>query len=418
MNRVRDRFIAGAYRSATHAFEPAIRFLYTTWGMGDSRPLRNERLARNDMVPVDSWWHAASLGEIAALEPVLSRAQERNLTGGFVVTMTSRPGRDAARKFCPDASLAPLDLPRTIARALEARRPRALVLVETELWPNWLRLALDGGTRIAIVNGRISDRGWSRWRRGAPVSQDVMRRIGAIAARTNEDAMRFNAMGVPREAIRVTGNTKHDRPPQTSRAQLPWNGARLWTVGSMRPGEEGPVLDAFVSVRERFHDLRLVLAPRHADAEPQFLDALERRGLQAARRSRPELNDATLPVLLLDTRGELESVYAASTIAFVGGTLVPVGGHNVMEPARAGIPILVGPHHANVSAEVKELTEAGALRVVNDATQLTRALTDWLASEAPRAQAARAAATVAERSRGAAGRALDWLVTRGVLPAV
>ena len=418
MNRQRDRFVAGVYRGATHAFEPLTRFLYATWGLGDPPPLRAERLARNKMSPVDSWWHAASLGEVSALLPVLALAGDRALTGSVLVTTTSRAGRESARKFCPDACLAPLDLPRTVARALEARRPRALILIETELWPNWLHAALDRGTRIGIVNGRVSDRSWSRWQRGAPVPHDVMQRIGAVAARTDEDAARFVAMGVLENAVRVTGNTKHDRRQAITRALLPWNGARLWTAGSVRPGEEGPILDAFVSVRGRFPDLRLVLAPRHADAEPALLDAFARRGLRAARRSRPESSDADAPVLLLDTRGELEGVYAASTIAFVGGTLVSIGGHNVMEPALAGVPILVGPHHANVSAEVAELRQAGALRVVNDADDLARALTDWLASDPLRTQAAQAATTVAERSRGAAGRALDWLVTRGVLPAV
>ena len=418
MSRLRDRLTASIYRGATTAFEPAVRVAYQSFGMGDAPALRAERLVQNEMTPVDSWWHAASLGEIAALEPVLSRACERNLTGRFLVTTTSRPGRDAARKRWPDASLAPLDLPRTMARALDARRPRVLILVETELWPNWLRLAQGRGTRIGIVNGRVSDRGWKRWRRGAPVSNRMMQAIAAVAARTDEDAARFVSMGVLETAVRVTGNTKHDRQAIASRATLPWNGAMLWTAGSVRPGEEGPVLDAFVSVRERFRDLRLVLAPRHAEAEPRFLDALKRRDLRAARRSRPEPEDAHAPVLLLDTRGELEGMYAASTIAFVGGTLVPRGGHNVMEPAHAGVPILVGPHHANVGGEVRELKEAGALRVVNDVTELSHALTHWLASETDRAQAANAASRVAERSRGAAGRTLDWLVERGVLPAV
>jgi 3-deoxy-D-manno-octulosonic-acid transferase len=225
-------------------------------------------------------------------------------------------------------------------------------------------------------------------------------------------------MGIPEAAVRTTGNTKHDRAATTTRATLPWNGAQLWTAGSVRPGEEVPILDAFVSVRKQFHELRLVLAPRHAEAEPNILNALEKRGLRAARRSHPQPDDASAPVLLLDTRGELDSVYATSSIAFVGGTLVPTGGHNVMEPALAGVPILVGPHHANVSAEVKDLTRAGALRVVQNAADLTQAITEWLASETQRNQAGHAALNVAERSRGAANRALDWLMERGVLPAV
>jgi 3-deoxy-D-manno-octulosonic-acid transferase len=418
MSQVRDPLVASVYRAATRILEPAVRAIYERVGAGDLGPLRRERLARNAMFPVDSWWHAASLGEIAALEPVLSLAHERSLTGRFIVTTTSRPGREAARKRWPESCLAPLDLPRTIGRALDARRPQALILVETELWPNWIRLALDRGTRVAVVNGRVSDRGWSRWRRGAPVPAEIMARIRAVAARTEEDAARFALMGVPGEAVRVTGNTKHDRGQVAAGAELPWNGVRSWTAGSVRPGEEDPVLDAFLTVRRRFADLRLILVPHHPEAEAGCLAALEQRGLSAARRSRPEAADREKPVLLVDTRGELESLYAASQVAFVGGTLVPRGGHNVMEPAASGVPVLIGPHHANVAAEVKELARAGGLRIVRDADELARAVTEWLDSDALRAEAARGALNVAERARGASARALDWLVERGVLPAV
>ena len=417
MNYVRDRFAASAYRGATYTFEPALRFLYRFLGAGEDRSLRAERLGENTLLPVDSWWHAASLGEVAALSPVLALARQRSLIGRFVVTTTSVAGRAAARKEWPDACLAPFDLPRTMARVLDARRPQALILVETELWPNWLGMALERGTRVGVVNGRISDRGWARWQRGAPVPRRVLSGIRAVAARTETDAERFIAIGVSEGGVRVTGNTKHDRDDVPPVANLPWTNGRLWTAGSVRPGEEGPVLDAFVSLRAQHPDLRLVLAPRHADGEALCAAALETRALRAARRSRPSSGDAEAAVLLLDTRGELEGVYAVSSIAFVGGTLVPQGGHNVMEPARAGVPVLVGPHHANVASEVEELTEAGGARVVRDGNELARALESWLASEGERALAAHAAHQVALRSKGAASRALDWLVERGVLPA-
>ena len=418
MTRLRDRFSASFYRGATHTFEPAFRFLYRIMGAGEDRALRAERLGQGTVSPVDSWWHAASLGEVAALSPVLALARDRSLTGRFIVTTTSAAGREAARKEWPDARLAPFDLPRTLTRVFDARQPRALILLETELWPNLLRLGLERGTRIGVVNGRISDRGWARWQRGAPVPREVLSAIRAVAARTEIDAERFIAIGAKQDAVRVTGNTKHDRADVPRVAHLPWKNGRLWTAGSVRPGEEGPVLDAFVSLRAEHPDLRLVLAPRHAEGEALCAAALETRGLRAARRSEPGAGDAEAAVLLVDTRGELEGLYAASAVAFVGGTLVPRGGHNVMEPARAGVPVLVGPHHQNVASEVRELTRAGGARVVKDGAELARALLRWLDSEAERSAAAEGASLVAARSKGAASRALDWLVARGVLPAV
>jgi 3-deoxy-D-manno-octulosonic-acid transferase len=407
---------SSCYLGATRAFEPAIRFLYRALGVGEDQTLRRERLGGEGLSPVDSWWHAASLGEVAALEPVLALAETRALSGRFLVTTTSAAGREAARKRWPNAMLAPLDLPRTLAAALTARRPCALILVETELWPNLLRASLDRGTRVAVVNGRVSDRSWARLRWGSPVPRSTLAGLSAVAARTEEDAARFTAMGVPEAAVRVCGNTKHDREGGREPAHLPWSDCRLWTAGSVRPGEEAPVLDAFLALRSGHRDLRLAIAPRHLDTEGEWLAALDRRGLRAARRSRPEGNDAEASVLLVDTRGELESFYAASAVVFVGGTLVPVGGHNVMEPAAAGAPVLVGPHHANVAGDVTELKAAGGLRVVEDTDQLAAAVHDWLESVGAHDLAAQGARSVAQRSRGAAGRSLDWLVERRVLP--
>jgi len=157
------------YLGTTLVFEPVIRGLYRVLGAGEDRSLRDERLARSGLSPVDSWWHAASLGEVAALEPVLSLAETRALPGRYAVTTTSATGRAAARKRWPQAALAPMDLPRTVAAALDARRPRALVLVETELWPNLLQAARSRNTRVAVLNGRISDRSWARLHWGKPV---------------------------------------------------------------------------------------------------------------------------------------------------------------------------------------------------------------------------------------------------------
>lgn len=410
--------VSWIYAGATYLLEPMAAPLLAILARNEAEEHRSERLARIRPAPVDSWWHAASLGEVAALEPVLLQAESRELCGRFAVTTTTLAGREAAGRRWPGrASLAPIDLPRTIARSLDARSPGAIILVETELWPNWIRLALRRGIRVAVVNGRISDRTWPRYRRWSPVSPATLSGIAAVSARSDRDAERFLALGVRAKAVRVTGNTKHDRTPSGETAQLPWVGKRLWTAGSVRPGEERPVLAAFEALRRRHPDLRLALVPRHPEEWPELVPGLLLRGLRVAVRSRPDGADREAEVLVVDTRGELGSFYAASTVVFVGGTLVPVGGHNVMEAAAAGVPVVVGPHHDVVVEEVQELERASALRVVRNSGDLESVLDTWLRDPSAAASAGRRAAETASGARGAAGRTLEWLVERGVLPA-
>lgn len=367
------------------------------------------------MAPVRSWWHAASLGEVAALDPVLLRAQERGLAGPFAVTTSTVTGRASARRRWGDrATLAPLDLPGPVSRALDARGARSLVLVETELWPNWLAQAFDRGMEVGIANGRISDRSWPRYRRFSAVFRPLLRRVKAVAARYPRDADRFVALGVDPACLRVAGNTKHDRLGTGEAAPLPWAEAWVWTVGSLRPGEEIPVLDAFDRLRPRHPSLRLVLALRHPEAWSRLEEDLRRRGLAAAYRSRPDPADASASVLVADTHGELPGLYAASHAVLVGGTLAPVGGHNPVEPALAGRPLLLGPHTENVAEEAEALLHGGGALRVAHATDLGQALGVWLENEDERRRAGEQARSVADELRGASDRALAWLEKRGV----
>ena len=404
------------YRTLTGAMEPLAPALVRWGARRESGELRAERLARAGLVPVETWWHAASLGEIVALEPILDRVQAEGLAGRFAVTVSTEAGRGAARRLWGErAVLAPLDLPRMASRAFDARRPRALVLVETELWPNWILAARARDTAVAVVNARLSDRAWPRYRRWRSFFAPLLAGFRAVAARTETDAERFIALGVPEDAVRVTGNAKHDRLGTANPATLPWAAAPLWTVGSLRPGEEGAVLDAFAAARARHPRLHLALALRHPE-DWSGLDAdLTRRGWRVARRSRPAPEDARADVLVVDTHGELAALYAASTVAFVGGTLVPVGGHNVLEAALAGVPVLFGPHLANVADEARALLAGRGARSVHGANDLAQALDEWLSDETRRRADGEACRNAAEALRGGAARAVAWLTERGVL---
>lgn len=405
------------YRGLTAAAEPLAGPVLSLVAPGEGRVLRGERLGRGPFDPVHTWWHAASLGEVAALEPVLEEARERAVAGDFTVTTTTRTGRERARRIWPDrAKLAPLDTPRAVGRALAGRRPRAVLFVETELWPNWVRCAAGSGVALGIVNGRISDRSWPRYRRWRGVVRPLLERMSAVAVRYATDAERFLALGARSEAVRVTGNTKHDRLLDAEPAPLPWTDCVLWTAGSVRNGEEEAILDVFTALRPRFPRLRLALVPRHPVAmRTAVARALEARGLRAAMTSAPGEDDAGADILIVDGQGDLPRYYAAAAITFVGGTLADKGGHNVMEAARFGTPVVTGPHLANVREDADQLEKDGGLVRAARASDLREIVEGWLA-DAERCEAAgRAAAATAAAARGAAGRALDWMMERGVL---
>ncbi len=407
----------GLYRALTGVTEPLAGAVLRLGAREEPGAFHAERRGLVGTRTVDTWWHAASLGEVAALEPVLERARRRMVAGRIAVTTTTVTGRSAARRLWGEAvTLGPLDFPGAVRRAFGARDPGSLILVETELWPNWLAECRRRGTAVAVVNGRLSDRSLPRYARLRLLFRPLLAGVQAVAARSELDAARFRTLGVPAEAVRVTGNTKHDRLAGAAPAALPWPEGPVWTVGSLRPGEEEPVLAAFASVRARHPDLRLVLALRHPRDWPGLERLLAERGLPAARRSRPAPEDGAAAVLIADTLGELPALYAAATAAFVGGTLVPVGGHNVLEAAAAGVPVLFGPHTANVAGDAEALLAGGGAVRVDGAEALASTLAGWLDRPRARAEAAAAAGAAVEALRGASDRALDWLVERGVLP--
>lgn len=409
--------VAGSfYRGTTRLVEPLAGPLLSLFARNEEETLRGERLGRSGLESVDTWWHAASLGEVAALEPVLERVRVRYPAQSFVVTTTTRSGRDRAHRLWPEqVCLAPLDLPGGLGHALQVRNPERIIFVETELWPNWLARAHARDIPIGIINGRLSDRSWPRYRRLRGLFGPLLRRVRAAAVRTETDAERFAALGVTMEAIRVTGNTKFDGLASDKPASLPWKSGLVWTAGSVRPGEEIVLLEAFGALRARGVDLRLVLVPRHPSVWSGLAGDLRTRGFRVAVRSRPEAGDVDAEVLVVDGQGELTAFYAAADFVFVGGTLVPIGGHNVLEAAIAGVPVLIGPHVATVREEADVLVKEGGARWVAAAREMTMAITEWL-DEDLRSAAGGRAKQVADSFRGGADRTLEWMLERGLFP--
>ncbi|MBI4371169.1 MAG: hypothetical protein HY552_02610 [Elusimicrobia bacterium] len=375
------------------------------------------------------WLHAASAGEARGLAPLVARLAARP-NAAVLVTSTTAAGRGAARGLpgVAWAQLAPLDAWPCVARFLRAARPERLILSETELWPATLILASRAGLRPVLINARLTRRSLARYRWIRPVLAPALRALAAVGAQSEEEARRFRALGVPAERIRAIGNTKYDAAkPDTGGvgvasvlARLGWAGAPIFVAGSTHPAEEDVVLAACARARERVPGLRLVLAPRHPERSQEAWDALEAAGLRPARWSRlaaGEAAPARAEALLVDAMGVLPSLYARARAAFVGGTLAPVGGHNLLEPAAAGVPVLYGPHTSHVEEPARLLEREGGGARVRNAEELGDRLARFAADPAAAREAGARAAQAARALRGAAARVLALLEETSAPPA-
>lgn len=373
------------------------------------------------------WIHAVSVGEVQAARTLIPGLRDRYPGHRLWLSTTTRTGRAVAAGIEGVDGLFyfPLDLPPAVDRVLDRVRPALFVAVDTELWPNLLRRCARRGVRTVLVNGRISDRSYPRYRLVRRWFRRVLADMDRCCAQSDESARRLVDLGAPADRVVTTGNLKFDalpatRPGPPSRDGLPRSlglapGRPALVAASTHPGEEGPVLDAFRRLRARTPDLVLVLAPRHPERGAEAAALAADRGLAAVRRSRlPEGGAGRAEVVVLDTVGELPALFPAATVVFVGGSLVPSGGHNVLEPAAWGRPVVFGPHMENF-AEIAELFVAHrAARRVAGAGELEPVLAELLADPRQRAELGTAARSLVEANRGAAARSLAEIAT--VLP--
>ncbi len=388
---------------------------------GKRRPPVAARLGRRPppIAPGGIWIQAVSVGEVEVARRLLSELRRRAQTPPVLLTATTASGLDLARRVvAPGVPVAccPLDLARPTGRLLEHARPRLLVLVETELWPELIHQARRRGVGVAVVNGRISGEAFARYRRVRPLLGPLLAPVGLVLARGQTDAERFAALGIDRTRIRVLGNVKYDLEPD--RQPLVWEGsARRWAgarpivvAGSTMDGEEAMVLDAVRRLDLEGRRPFLVLAPRHPERFDAVAGLLAERGEAVARRTAVGEAPDGVDVLLLDTIGELARAYRLATVAFVGGSLVATGGHNPLEPAVWGVPALSGPHVANFREVYDEMAATGAARIVDGADGLADGLGRWLADRGAARTAGEAGRAVVERNRGATARTVDALL--------
>jgi 3-deoxy-D-manno-octulosonic-acid transferase len=327
------------------------------------------------------WIHAVSVGEVLAVSQLVKTLRVALPNSIVAVSTTTRTGQRLAReRFGADRVFyCPLDLPWAVRAYLNALQPRMLVLVETEFWPNLMSGCFRRKIPVAVVNARVSDRSWPRYRRLRVLWRPFLGRLSSVLAQTEMDAERLVSIGCDPKRVSVSGNLKFDlraaEDTEATRALRPLQSdSRLVVAGSTLEGEEAALLAAWPQLLAAYPGpgpgLVLVLAPRHPERFEAVAATLDQSGVRWMRRSawRDEFEDSQkllrqAQVVLLDTIGELASVYSLASVAFVGGSLVPAGGHNPLEPAQFGVPIVMGPHYQNFRAIVDDLRAHNAIRI-------------------------------------------------------
>ncbi len=376
------------------------------------------RLLRDRSKPV-IWVHAVSVGEVLAISGLLNSLREANPGYRVLLSTTTATGQKLARDRFGEANVFyfPLDFAFAVRQYLKKLRPELVVIAETEFWPNFLRLAHQSGAKVVIVNARISDRSLPRYRRFRSLLVGVLRNVDRFLTQSEIDRGRLIEIGAPGDRVNVAGNLKFDimpakAAPVVGQLQVSIRKADAWPVvvcGSTVEGEEPIIIDAFARALKWYPNALLILAPRHPERFAQVTDLLRTSGLAWWRRSRWHTDDpVSSGIFLLDSIGELASIYRLATLAFVGGSLVPRGGHNILEPAHYAIPIMVGPYTENFRDIISLFTTAGAVDVA-DREHFADELLHLLEHEQRRALLGRHAADVVRANCGATARTVEAL---------
>jgi len=397
-----------------------LAFGWTAWrGLRD--PLYRDRLCERfgyTDLRLDGaiWVHAVSVGEVQAAATLVRTLRQRYPDRPLLVTTATPTGAQRVQALFGDAvhhCYLPYDLPGAVRRFLDRVRPAIAVVMETEVWPNLYRECGRRQLPIVLASARLSERSVRRFRRIAGLFRDALSQDIVIAAQTQADADRFLAVGANRAGTHVTGNVKFDLEiPEEVRVNgqalraAQFAGRFVWVAGSTHDVEEDLVLQAHRSVQQARRDALLILVPRHPNRFERVRQWLASQAVPYATRSRGEQVTAETGVLLADTLGELLMLYAACDVAFVGGSLVPIGGHNLLEPAALERPVLSGPNNFNAPDIARLLFESGAALEVPSGDALATTLRDLASDPERRSQMGTAARAIVEANRGALARVM------------
>jgi len=373
------------------------------------------------------WVHAVSVGEVLTISGLVAELRLRFPEHRIVVSTTTGTGQKLARKRFGEDNVFyfPLDFAFTIRPYLRALAPQLIIIAETEFWPNFLRLAKKNGSKIAVVNARISDRSFPGYRRLRPWLSRALTNIDLFLTQTEEDSRRLAEIGAAAQRIQISGNLKFDVSPPAPppiveslrSAFYQASAGPILVCGSTVDDEEPLLLRAFENVLASHPRAVMILAPRHAERFREVAELLKKLGLRFWRRSLWSGEAIAGGVFFVDTIGELAALYSLGTLAFVGGSLVPRGGHNIIEPAQYGVPIIIGTHTENFRDVVSLFRAQNALKVVGPA-ELPLAFMELISDEGERMALGRRAADTIRAQQGATQRvlvALDALLGRSAV---
>lgn len=386
----------------------------------DHRLRWRERFGFCAPVPAGCLWvHAVSLGETRAALPLIRALRERYPSRAILVTTTTPTGSRQVRESLGDSvhhCYLPYDLPGSVTRFLTRTRPAIGVIMETELWPNLFRYCADAGLPLVIANARLSERSANGYARVVGLIRRTLAGVTLVAARSETDAERFRQLGMAPERVRVTGNIKYDlglpsglRTAGGDLRRRLFGDRPVWIAASTHQDEDEQVLDAFAELHRQFPDLLLVLVPRHPERFDRVAALCRERGWRLVRRSEQRPCGTDTDVFLGDSMGELLLLYGAADVAFVGGSLVPTGGHNVLEPALLGLPVVFGPHMFNFTEAGQHLLDARAAWQVDDAAALAETVARLLGDSTLRARAGACGRRAVLANRGALARLFECI---------
>ena len=371
--------------------------------------------------PGSIWFHAVSVGEVLSAVELIRRIRAAQPRAEIFVSVATLAGRDVAEQKLADLAngvfFAPLDYRSVIRRVLRRLRPALVVVLETEIWPNLYREAKRAGASLMVVNGRISDRALPRYKSYAWFFKHVLLWPDTILVQSLQDRDRYLLAGAPPERVHVAGNLKYDFTPLAAAIAGELDGEPIWIAASTTapveagdPDEDDVVIEAFKRISARYPHLLLVLAPRRPERFPVVAEKLRQAGVSFARRSERPKNLPRPGVLLLDSIGELAGLFEHATVVFMGGTLAQRGGHNILEPAFFGKPVIVGPHMENFAAIIEEFSAAGAVVSINGPSGLADAVETLLDNTERAAEIGKRAAVLASAKRGTADRIVEQLL--------
>ena len=357
------------------------------------------------------WIHAVSVGEVLATEPVVQALLEQYPEHSILVTTVTPTGSARVTALFGNAVAhvyAPYDLPAAVSKFLDRVRPQLAIVMETELWPNLFHACQQRSVPLLLVNARLSEKSVAGYQRVRSLASQTLSAVTEIAAQSELDADRFRSLGADERRIKVTGNMKFEQripPSLLERAEVlrrDWGvGRAVWVAGSTHEGEDEQLLDVFRQLRQQFMDCLLVLVPRHPERFETVTELCRHRGYNTVLRSEGVSCTPDTEVFIGDSMGELPLFYAASDVAFVGGSLVRHGGHNLLEPAALGVPVVTGPHVFNFVEICELLLQAGACEKVDDTAGLLRTVSLWLENANERHQVGQRGRQVVEKNRGA-----------------